>query len=49
MAFPTLPLRIVESGVKLEDVALHCGCSLATATRRIAAAYARLQSEMDGG
>lgn len=41
-------LRYIE-GEKLEDVALRCGCSLATAKRRIAAAHAHLQSEMDGG
>lgn len=41
-------LRHVE-GEKLEDVALRCGCSLATVKRRIAAAHAHLLAEMDGG
>lgn len=41
-------LRYVE-GEKLEQVAERCGCSLATAKRRIAAAQAHLQSEMDDG
>jgi RNA polymerase sigma-70 factor (ECF subfamily) len=39
-------LRYVE-GEKLEEVAEQCGCSLATAKRRIASAHARIQSEMD--
>src|SRR5690349_17625734 len=34
-------LRYLE-GEKLEDVAEQCGCSLATAKRRIAAAHARI-------
>ena len=41
-------LRHVE-GEKLEQVAEHCSCSLATAKRRIASAHARIQSEMDDG
>jgi RNA polymerase sigma-70 factor (ECF subfamily) len=41
-------LRFVE-GEKLEQVAEKCGCSLATAKRRIAAAQAHLQAEMDDG
>jgi RNA polymerase sigma-70 factor (ECF subfamily) len=41
-------LRFVE-GEKLEDVAQHCACSLATAKRRIAAAHARLQAELYDG
>jgi RNA polymerase sigma-70 factor (ECF subfamily) len=41
-------LRHVE-GEKLEQVAEQCGCSLATAKRRIASAHARIQSEMDDG
>jgi RNA polymerase sigma-70 factor (ECF subfamily) len=41
-------LRFVE-GEKLEQVAEHCGCSLATAKRRIAAAHARIQAELDDG
>jgi RNA polymerase sigma-70 factor (ECF subfamily) len=41
-------LRYVE-GEKLEQVAERCGCSLATAKRRIAAAQAHLQAEMDDG
>jgi RNA polymerase sigma-70 factor, ECF subfamily len=41
-------LRNVE-GEKLEQVAERCGCSLATAKRRIAAAQAHLQAEMDDG
>lgn len=41
-------LRFVE-GEKLEQVAERCGCSLATAKRRIAAAQALLQAEMDDG
>jgi len=41
-------LRYVE-GEKLEQVAEHCGCSLATAKRRISAAHARIQSELDDG
>jgi RNA polymerase sigma-70 factor (ECF subfamily) len=39
-------LRHVE-GEKLEDVARLCGCSLATAKRRIAAAHAVLHAEVD--
>lgn len=39
-------LRYVE-GEKLEQVAEQCGCSLATAKRRIASAHAQIQSEMD--
>lgn len=39
-------LRHVE-GEKLERVAQRCGCSLATAKRRIAAAHAQLQAEFD--
>jgi RNA polymerase sigma-70 factor (ECF subfamily) len=39
-------LRYVE-GEKLERVAEHCGCSLATAKRRIAAAHAKIQSELE--
>jgi len=34
------------SGEKLEDIAASCGCSLATAKRRIASAEARLQKEI---
>lgn len=41
-------LRYVE-GQKLEQVASHCRCSLATAKRRIAAAHGRLQAELDDG
>jgi RNA polymerase sigma-70 factor (ECF subfamily) len=41
-------MRFVE-GEKLEQVAERCGCSLATAKRRIAAAQALLQAEMDDG
>jgi RNA polymerase sigma-70 factor (ECF subfamily) len=41
-------LRYVE-GEKLEQVAEHCGCSLATAKRRIAGAHARIQAELDDG
>lgn len=41
-------LRHVE-GEKLEQVAARCGCSLATAKRRIAAAQARLHAEFDHG
>jgi RNA polymerase sigma-70 factor (ECF subfamily) len=41
-------LRYVE-GEKLEQVAEHCGCSLATAKRRISAAHARIQAELDDG
>jgi RNA polymerase sigma-70 factor (ECF subfamily) len=41
-------LRFVE-GEKLERVAEKCGCSLATAKRRIAAAQAHLQAEMEDG
>jgi RNA polymerase sigma-70 factor (ECF subfamily) len=36
-------LRYVE-GEQLEEVAVHCGCSLATAKRRIAAAQAQLDT-----
>lgn len=39
-------LRHVE-GERLEAVAERCGCSLATAKRRIAAAHARIQTELD--
>lgn len=41
-------LRYIE-GERLEDVAARCGCSLATAKRRIAAAHAHLQAEMNRG
>jgi RNA polymerase sigma-70 factor (ECF subfamily) len=41
-------LRHIE-GERLEDVAARCGCSLATAKRRIAAAHAHLQAEMNRG
>ena len=41
-------LRHIE-GEKLEGVAERCGCSLATAKRRIAAAHARIQAEFDHG
>ena len=41
-------LRFVE-GEKLDKVAERCGCSLATAKRRIAAAQAFLQAELDDG
>jgi RNA polymerase sigma-70 factor (ECF subfamily) len=41
-------LRYVE-GEKLEAVAEQCGCSLATAKRRISAAHARMQAEFDDG
>jgi RNA polymerase sigma-70 factor (ECF subfamily) len=41
-------LRHIE-GEKLEQVAERCGCSLATAKRRIAAAHTRLQTELHGG
>ncbi len=39
-------LRYVE-GYELEDVATSCGCSLATAKRRIAAAQARVARHFD--
>ncbi len=39
-------LRHIE-GERLETVALLCGCSLATAKRRIAAARARISKEID--
>jgi RNA polymerase sigma-70 factor, ECF subfamily len=39
-------LRYVE-GEKLEQVAARCGCSLATVKRRITAAHAALQAELD--
>jgi RNA polymerase sigma-70 factor (ECF subfamily) len=38
-------LRHVE-GMKLEEVARACGCSLATAKRRVASAQARLDAEL---
>jgi RNA polymerase sigma-70 factor (ECF subfamily) len=41
-------LRYVE-GEKLEQVAEHCACSLATAKRRIATAHARIQGELEDG
>ncbi|MDD9932612.1 MAG: sigma-70 family RNA polymerase sigma factor [Myxococcales bacterium] len=41
-------LRYVE-GEKLERVAERCGCSLATAKRRIAAAHTRIQAELTDG
>jgi RNA polymerase sigma-70 factor (ECF subfamily) len=41
-------LRYVE-GEKLEAVAERCGCSLATAKRRIAAAHGRLEAELSDG
>ena len=41
-------LRYVE-GEKLERVADQCGCSLATAKRRIGAAHARIQAELIDG
>jgi RNA polymerase sigma-70 factor, ECF subfamily len=41
-------LRHVE-GEKLEQVAEKCGCSLATAKRRISAAHAMLQAEINDG
>ena len=41
-------LRHVE-GEKLEAVASRCGCSLATAKRRISAAHTKIQSEMNDG
>ena len=41
-------LRHVE-GEKLEQVAEKCGCSLATAKRRISAAHALLQAEINDG
>jgi RNA polymerase sigma-70 factor (ECF subfamily) len=41
-------LRHVE-GEKLEQVAERCGCSLATAKRRISAAHVRLQAELHSG
>jgi len=41
-------LRHIE-GEKLEAVAERCGCSLATAKRRIDAAHTRLQREMSDG
>lgn len=41
-------LRHVE-GEALEDVATHCGCSLATAKRRIASAHDRIQKELGHG
>jgi RNA polymerase sigma-70 factor (ECF subfamily) len=41
-------LRFVE-GEKLDKVAERCGCSLATAKRRIAAAQAFLHAEIDDG
>ena len=40
-------LRYVE-GEKLEQVAVRCNCSLATAKRRIAAAHAALHAELEG-
>lgn len=39
-------LRHVD-GERLDEVAEHCGCSLATAKRRIAAVQARIQREID--
>jgi RNA polymerase sigma-70 factor (ECF subfamily) len=39
-------LRHVE-GERLQDVALACGCSLATAKRRIASAQAALAGVID--
>ena len=41
-------LRYIE-GEQLEQVAERCGCSRATAKRRIAAAHARLLSELEHG
>lgn len=41
-------LRYVD-GEKLEEVAERCGCSLATAKRRIAAAHGRLEAELHDG
>jgi len=41
-------LRHVE-GEKLDKVAERCGCSLATAKRRIVAAHAQLQAELNHG
>jgi RNA polymerase sigma-70 factor (ECF subfamily) len=41
-------LRYIE-GEKLEQVAVRCGCSLATAKRRITAAHGILQAEMNDG
>jgi RNA polymerase sigma-70 factor (ECF subfamily) len=41
-------LRHVE-GEKLEQVAEHCGCSLATAKRRISAAHSKIQAELEDG
>ncbi len=39
-------LRYIE-GEKLEEVAERCGCSLATAKRRIAAAQTYIQAEIN--
>lgn len=41
-------LRHVE-GQKLDEVARHCRCSLATAKRRIAAAHGRMLAEFEDG
>jgi RNA polymerase sigma-70 factor (ECF subfamily) len=41
-------LRHVE-GESLEDVAVLCGCSLATAKRRIASAHEKLLHRLEGG
>ena len=41
-------LRFIE-GEKLEQVAIRCGCSLATAKRRVVAAQAFLQAEIGDG
>jgi len=41
-------VRHIE-GERLDKVALLCGCSLATAKRRIAAAQARIDAELDDG
>jgi RNA polymerase sigma-70 factor, ECF subfamily len=40
-------LRHIE-GESLDEVAAHCGCSLASAKRHIAAAQARLREVLDG-
>ena len=39
-------LRYVE-GESLQDVAKLCGCSLATAKRRILAAHTKISSQLD--
>ena len=41
-------LRHVE-GESLEEVALLCDCSLATAKRRIASAHEKIKRRLEGG